>query len=557
MKITEQVSGSPLRVQRSLRGDNLRALTSGKAGKILPLAYFPLLREDAIRRGPVGVTVRMAETVHPLINAVVVKLYAHLVPFSAFERFSGMDEFNNSYAGDSEAASFFSTVKFGPNQPLWKTLGIHYRLNADVNAAPIEAYNTIVNFRRKARSKHLPLRDSLKRDTLARAFWSHPIMHDVVPDYEQALIDGEIPLGINFDALPPESLLPVTGLAYDRQQVAGFPNIPYGEQVTIYRHEDLPGGKYSAGHKDYGPSPPVNTSKHFGMKISDGRPDVYAVLPDLFEEMRTKGLSVSLSNIELAKQTVAFAKLRQQYQGIGDDHLIDLLMDAIRVPPESLRQPILIGSASGTIQMNERFAMDGENLDMSRTTGAVSLAMNLRTPPINTGGIVMVTAEITPEPLFERLGDRFITTVDPNELPQFLRDYLDPKKVELVENREIDTLHDSPDGLFGYRGLNRGWDRDYTRAGGKFSRPVNDAYVEDRQRFWVVESNNPTLTEDFYLVSNDLPYTPFADRTADPFEILTVSALQIEGNTVFGKKLHEDTGDYQAIVDRVIQEDEE
>lgn len=531
MKITEQVSGSPLRVQRSLRGDNLRALTSGKAGKILPLAYFPLLREDAIRRGPVGVTVRMAETVHPLINAVVVKLYAHLVPFSAFERFSGMDEFNKSYAGDSEAASFFSTVKFVPNQPLWKTLGIHYPLNADVNAAPIEAYNTIVNFRRKARSKHLPLRETLRRNTFARAFWSHPIMHDVVPDYEEALLDGAVtlePINSGLSSVPlrfksddPSYTLPV--------QAQFGHNLPVGDGFQrLYNR---------AG----------STQQQMDLKIQ--------MQP--FYDALTSEMTLSLSNIELAKQTVAFAELRQQYQGIGDDHLIDLLMDAIRVPPEALRQPILIGSASGTIQMNERFAMDGENLDMSRTTGAVSLAMNLRTPPINTGGIVMVTAEITPEPLFERLGDRFITTVDPNELPQFLRDYLDPKKVELVENREIDTLHDSPDGLFGYRGLNRGWDRDYTRAGGKFSRPVNDAYVEDRQRFWVVESNNPTLTEDFYLVSNDLPYTPFADRTADPFEILTVSALQIEGNTVFGKKLHEDTGDYQAIVDRVSQEDEE
>lgn len=530
MKITEQVSGSPLRVQRSLRGDNLRALTSGKAGKILPLAYFPLLREDAIRRGPVGVTVRMAETVHPLINAVVVKLYAHLLPFSAFSRFSGMDEFNRSYAGESHSPHFFDMRTSSSQSLFWRTLGIHHKVGENFNSAPLEAYNTVVNFRRRARSKHLPLRSNLA-GTLARAFWSHPIMHDVVPDYEEALIDGAVTLEpidsalssvpLRFKADDPSYTLPLNAnFSHQQTKVDGF--------QRLYNRD--------------------------GSNVDERNLEVQM---QPFYDALTSEMKLSLSNIELAKQTVAFAELRQQYQGISDEHLIDLLMDAIRVPPEALRQPILIGSASGTIQMNERFAMDGDNLDLSRTTGAVSLAMNLRTPPINTGGIVMVTAEITPEPLFERLGDKFLMTSDPNELPQFLRDYLDPKKVEIVENRQIDVLHDTPDGLFGYRGLNRGWDRDFTRAGGKFFRPIGDAYKEDRQRFWVVESNNPSLTEDFFLVSDDLPYTPFADRTADPFEILTVGSLQIEGNTVFGKKLHEDTGAYQAIIDRVTQEDGE
>lgn len=553
MKLSEFVQGNPIAVQRSMRGDNVRALTSCQPGKVVPLAYFPLLREDAIRSGQVGVTVRMAETLHPILNAVNVRLYAHLVPWSAFPRFEGMDDFNRSYAGEGDTP-FFDWDTTQKNTDVMQAMGLHFG-DGPWNRMPLEAYNLIVNWRRKVRSKHLPIRN-MARGQLARAFWSHPILFDVVPDYEQALLDGEVPLGVNLDSLPPDSQLRVSGIAYNNL-MTDEGTLPVGQSAKIVKGLSTSGGRYEAEFQSRGGTANIAGNDHIDFKISGttGRPQIYAHLPDIFAEMRQQGLSVSLSNFELAKQTVAFAKLRQQYQGIPEDHLIDLLMDGTRIPPESLRQPVLLGRASGVISMTERHATDGENLDMSRTTGSVTLGMRLRCPPINTGGIVLITAEITPEPLFERLGDKFLTTQHPDELPQFLRDYLDPRKVELVENREIDVLHSDPDGLFGYRGLNRAWDRDFTRAGGKFMRPASDAFKEDRQRFWVVETIDPTLTEDFYLVSSKLKNTPFADQNADPFEILTVSHQQIEGNTVFGKALHEDTGDYQAIIDRVVEKE--
>lgn len=530
MKLSEYVQGTPIPVQKSMRGSNYRNLTSSKAGEIIPLAYHVMLREDRIRHGTVSVSVRMAETVQAILNAVTVRVYAHLIPFSAFERFDGMDEFNRSYAGIGKngdpAVPFFETAEYRRNHVFWQSLGFHWPDGEDVNSAPVEAYNLLVNFRRRARSKHLPERDLDNTTTLARGFWSHPLLHDVVSDYELALMDGEIPL----DFTQPRA--PVSGIGVISTASAELS--PAGAVKTT-------AGQVSAPYNRFN-----NTSDLRILADEVGS----SAIPQIFAELADAGITLSLANIDLAKETVAFARARQQYQGISEPHLIDMLMDGLRVPPESLNQPQLLGSGVANIGMTERYATDGDNLDVSRTTGVATVQFPVRTPAINTGGIVLITAEIAPEPLYERLGDKFMGTTDPQDLPQFLRDFLDPKKVELVENKYVDVLHDQPDGLFGYRGLNRHWDIDVTRAGGKFFRTLDDAFVEDRQRFWVVETKNPSLTDDFYLVSRDLKYTPFADQNSDPFEILSVSALQIEGNTVFGKALHEDTGDYGAIIDR-------
>lgn len=274
--------------------------------------------------------------------------------------------------------------------------------------------------------------------------------------------------------------------------------------------------------------------------------------------MASAGISVSLANIELAKQMTSFAKLREQFSGLSDDHLIDLLMEGIRVPDEALRQPILLDRKSTVFTYAERHATDGASLDQSVTTGRAVLDMSIRTPPMNSGGVILVTVEIVPEPLFERLQDRFLAATAPSDLPNFLRDFLDPEKVDVVPNAYVDVLHDTPTATFGYAPLNHAWNRSLVRIGGRYYRPDPSTFVEDRQRFWSVEKENPALTTDFYLVDASLPHTVFADTLADPFEILTVGRLDIVGNTVFGKRLEEDDGHYSAIVadvdtSRVVQ----
>lgn len=102
MKTSEVISTSPIQTEKSVRGDEIRALTSCRAGRVVPVAYIPLLREDRVSKGSIRLSLKMAETIHPLMNAVNVTAYAHFVPFFAFERFTGMDAFNRSYQGVGE-----------------------------------------------------------------------------------------------------------------------------------------------------------------------------------------------------------------------------------------------------------------------------------------------------------------------------------------------------------------------------------------------------------------------------------------------------------------------
>ena len=524
---------------RSARG---RVLTSGDAGKILPLKYEWLHREDGVQSGKIRVNVEMMETSEMLMNGVGVTLYAHFVPMLAFDRFNGsMNELNASYKGENGVAGsvvpFFESNKYYNSgvieygnaydvdtnsgyssvNTFYQTMGMHVETQK-LNTTVVEAYNSIVNHRRKARSKSLPLRNVFDH-TLAEAFWFNNGMQNIVPDFDQALIDGEVQLnGLTFQA-------PI------RSEYAGG----YQGFTT-----DLNGTQTSDGR--------VPANKVDGV-INNGS----YLFENIWAELTSGGnATMSLADIDQARQTASFAKLRSMYDGIGDDFIIDLLMSGIRVPEEAMKQPILLGKQRAMIGFNQRYATDAANLDESATNGYATIDMSIRTPAMNTGGCILVTAEIVPEQLWERKKDYFLYTTDPDDLPNYLRDFLDPEKVAVVKNNHADVNHATPDGTFGYAPLNHEWQRDMVNVGGKYYRPANDAFDEDRAKIWSSEATNPTLNEDFYLCTG-LHKKVFADQTADSFEITAMTDLKIVGNTVFGAGLQEAdaTSDYDAITAQV------
>lgn len=148
------------------------------------------------------------ETAEILMNAINVRVMAYLVPTLAFDRFEGsMDQLNRSWSGEAfkglpvvpyvETAAFGAT---GANQ-VYKYLGLHAKPTAMVNTMYLEAYNQIWNFRAKNRSGDLTLRARLATD-LAPAFWTHERFKHIVPDFDQAVIDGEVALNVANAKLP-------------------------------------------------------------------------------------------------------------------------------------------------------------------------------------------------------------------------------------------------------------------------------------------------------------------------------------------------------------------
>jgi hypothetical protein len=552
MRMTEMVPSAPIQVQRSTRRDRGRVLTSADAGKVLPLKYIPMLREDAVKRGRVRVNIEMMETAELLMNGIRVDVMAHFVPMLAFDRFNGsMEELNRSYKGETgiggSVVPFFEKNKYfylgegvrdysnyGTDadtlqhaneyvqgmSDFYQCMGMHFN-TTEINTTVVEAYNAIVNHRRKARSASLPLRNAFDH-RLADAFWSLDNNH-IVPDFDQKLIDGEVALNaLTFQA-------PV------KARYATW----YGNNTI-----DSEANNGATGNGMYSPSSPSA-----GL-VDEG--DVY-LFSEMYAELTSGGnATMSLADIDQAKKTAAFAKLRSMYDGIDDEHIIDMLMEGIRVPEETMKQPILLSKKSTMIGYNQRYATDAANLDTSVTNGFASVECSIRTPQMNTGGVILITAEIVPEQLWERKKDYFLYETNPDNLPNYLRDVLDPEQVSVVKNDHLDVNHSTPNGTFGYAPLNHEYQRDMVNVGGKYYRPANDAFDEDRAKIWTVEQTDPSLSEDFYLVSG-LHKKVFSDQVADAFEITCISDMEITGNTVFGQRLLEAdaTSDYQEITDLV------
>lgn len=518
------LSTTPVQVSRSRRVDRARGVTTAKAGKVIPLRYIPLLREDRLSNTEVSITVEMAETVRPLRNAVYLNVEAWFVPFAAFEQFAGIDDFNRAYAkvvepGTSTVKPFMSTAAFAAND-IWNKLGVHGVPGAQVNLAPIQAYNTIINHMRKDRSPNLPVRT--ETDTsLAVAFWEANRFAHVVPNYDRSLIDGVVPLEA-------PTGLKITGMGI---QNAGTSPTSAGRRVT--------GGTLESGLGwaivDTGANGGANNLATVSIQQDPnnvGYPNIRAVVDG-------GAVHISLANIDLARQTAAFDALRKKYAGHDDDEIIELLMEGIRVPEYMERMPMLLAAQKTAFNFATRYASDGPNLDESVTNGVASLRMRLSMPATNTGGIVMVVGSAVPDQMHERRRDNFIATVDHDNWPKYERDSLDIEKVDNVLNCDVDISHATPAGIFGYEPMNYRWNRDFIRLGGDLYRPsAATPWDEDRAVLWVSEPVNPTLTADFYLATA-VNADPFADKLKDHLTFTVIHNAMIEGNTVFGPPLLE------------------
>lgn len=549
---SDRTKTTPISIQRTTRPMMHRTLTSMNAGLMTPIAAIPLLREDSVTRARFRLSFEMSETVEMLMNAVNVRCMAYLVPKLAFERYDGLDSLNRSYEkqpapGGGATVPWFSSqaAPAAGSNPILLAMGVHAKPGAQINTDYVEAYNAIWNFRAKNRSPDIPLRTNLET-TLAPAFWLHQTFAHIVPDFDQAIIDGEVPLNVVAGALP------VRGIGIGTAQPAST-----SKAFGVWQTGD------KAGSASYFEEGYVGS----GVKVPDTQGEAQIIvrrasnvgtspIPAIFAEMETNGITVSLSNIELARKTQAFAALRRQYNGHSDEWLIDLLMDGIQIPDMAWKQPMLLADESTVFGMAKRYATDGASLTDHVVQGATFVDMSFSIPRVSTGGVVMIVCEVTPEQLFERQKDPYLHATTVDVLPQFLRDTLDPEKVQVVTNDEVDVDHDSPSATFGYAPLNHSWMKSIPRVGGKFFRPeVDGAFDEDRQRIWAVETKNPTLSKDFYLCTT-MNYKPFVvtDANVDHFECLLSGEVSISGNTVFGGMLVEATNDYAEVLEEAPQD---
>lgn len=528
----ERMSTTALSVPRSIREHNQPIVLRGNPGVMVPIAAGGLLREDAIARGRLAVQIQMDETAEVLINPVSVRVSLWLVPWLAFERFSGRDEFEASYAGKpllpgGQTVPFIETIPRGleGDHPILDALGRPGAATDDISTMYIEAYNAIVNYRYANLSSDLQLRARLE-DALAPAIRERGRHRQMVPSFDQSAMDGGVDIDVeNAGSLP----LKGVGLWPSTDDAPGANVYESGSAGTVpYTRAGTVGeGRPNAAYFELDPS---------------GRPVARVEFDDL--EMR-----FSLAAIDRARKTQAFAELRKRFNAHDDDDLIDMLMNGIRMPEKMFEQPIHLGSRSAGFGFQKRYATDSANLDQTVVEGGSMVSMEFATPRIGTGGVIMAIAEIQPEALFEREQDPFLFTTNVDHYPQFVRDELDEQKVDLVKNRQIDTAHTDPDGTFGYEPLNHRWNVRTPAIGtGLLALQPVTTFSEDRARIWDNTPTDPALGTDWYLTS-DMPLDVFEYTSANrpPFEISGRIQMAITGNTVFGPPLVESEGDYDAV----------
>jgi len=513
----------PVPFPRTVRNPREMLNTSSRAGVVMPAGFIPLMPEDGIKAGSsVEILIQMEETEKMLGNAVHVRAHAHFVSYAALDRFEGIDSVMYAWAQKAGSASIVSLDSVSaPRVDFFKHFGEHLVLADDYNIDYVRAYNTVVNFRRSSVSKSLPVR-SEDASGVARALWGETALARIVPDWDAGLLEASAELTFGGTNLPLSGDADITGIRAATSTSKPQTRDPDG---TVH-----------------------NNQNHSTLHTNDvnGAFAISADLSSVFAQLSGGAGTVSLAAIENAKRTKAFAEMRARMSGTDDD-LIDLLMKGLSIPSNAYHDPILIGSSDVNINQTARYATDSANLDnyVANGVGAIRIPLNL--PTQTTGGFVVFTYEIVPEPVFARQADNFLQKTFV-ELPNALRDYLDTQPVQVVPNKFVDTLHTVPDGTFGYAPLNHDWSQARVKMGGRYLQGLSAvATDEDQQHIWSVRTVDPTLDEDSFLVPSDFAHDPFLDTIADPFIVRVQYSLMIEGITQFGPALYESTGDYAAV----------
>jgi len=540
----------PLSFPRTLRNDNQSLLTTGLAGEAIPFGFIPLFREDSAT-GRVTVVAELAEMPKPLENAVVGRLQTWAVSRSALPQFSGIDEFTHAYQGKNitqlgaagrtppalydtvSASAVYATAN---GSEFMRATGLTVEASETWNTDYVDSYILVQNFRLAAHSSKMTRYDYYQENNttalqLKPAFWPRNRFHSVVADYEQALLVGALDLDVSAGQVP-VSGIGTRGLA--------------GTNTGPFKESDGSTVSYTAGSWWTG------AAGGDDVFIRESATD--ANYPDVFADMASTTVTTTLASIDMARKQQSFAKAvaamdGNQFSGFNNDDVLILdLMNGFSVAPELLNRPWLLDSKTGVFGMSERHATDAANLDDSVTVGQLSLSTSINVPSMKYGGIIFSTFEFMPERLYPRSSDEYLKVTTEAQLPNALRDSLNPEPVEIVTNGEIDTAHGTPGGTFGYRELNGKWNRERTLIGGDFqSLTPGTPATAARTAMWQPEYVNPVLTSDHWLCPHPFPQDVFSVPGNDTITLSVRVDCTISGLTQFGQQLVEDNSEFADI----------
>lgn len=532
----------PLDFGMSVRPDIQSIKTTGKMGEVIPIFVGPVFRGDS-GSGYADIQVEAAEMPKPIANMLIMRAQSWVVPRPALPRFESTAEYAHSYqetdiTKEGVAArtppALFDTVGTGAiaaaqSSEFFRALGISLQASTAVNTDYVDAYILIHNFRKASYSKSLTRSDYYGENAttaleLKPAFWP-VVMSHVVPDYEQELVKGSLELDVIAGSIPVKGIgTNTTGTTAGDINVreSDGNDVTYGERVIgadIQLEIDADGA-------------------------SGGRPTIYAA-------MAGQAIGTSLADIDMARKTNAFAKYRATLAGTNysgynnDDVIVAELMQGFKVPEELFNRPFLLDSKTTALGFTERHATDAANLDDSSTTSNGKLRLSLNIPRMEWGGVYVTTCEVVTERLYPRQSDEYLYCTTPDDLPNSLRDSQVTEPVSVTLNRQIDALHSTPSGTYGYEPLNHKWKRNFTRLGGDF-RETTPGTPQSTSRIAVYQPDivDAVYADDHFLCPHPFPQHVFSAPSSDALTITASQDLSFMGITVFGEMISEDNSDF-------------
>lgn len=537
-------STAPMQFEQSRRIDQGSLKSSARAGVVSMFGAYPILRGDSAS-GQLSVDIELAEMPKPLLNGVNASVSAWFVPWSALPKFDGMDEFRASYQGETikgingierAVPKFFSTLSQGrvdtwTASDMFKQMGYHHADGLPLTDVILDSYNLVQNFRQSAYSSKLerrqyvtdPASSVAALTSLAPAFWAPGPFDRVVPDYDRALVVGQLDLDMVAGQVP------VTGITRSTSAPGAGQNARITATTTNVQIEG------------------ENLTDAINFEIDQTQQGI-------FGNFDGDTVTTSLRDIDTARKSQAFAKAAQAYFGgdydgfrQGDTYMAELLQ-GFSVPPEEHRRPWLLANTRVPFGFAQRFATDSGNLDASVSQGVAQAVLNVNLPRQEVGGTILVLVEVLPERVFERQFDNFLHTVETSDLPDAMRDVQRVEPVDMVPNYRVDTAHTDGSALYGWEPMNNIWQRSFTRLGGSFYQPDPAAPTnEARSAIWQAQVVDPVFSQDHFLAPQPFPHDVFADTTADAYEIVLRHSLSIVGSTQFGDVLAENMDVYDDI----------
>lgn len=544
-------NAAPVAFDMTRRMDNASILTSGKAGVVIPVSCVPLFRGDSAS-GRLAFDLELAEMPKPLENAVIARAQAWFVPRPALPQFSGLDEYTHAYQGEDitvlgasarTPASLYATVGTGAiaaaqSSEFFTALGLHLQAATAINTDYIDAYALVQNYRLSAHSSKMTRYDYYSEDAvtsleLKPAFWPPSRMHSIVPDYEAALVTGQLDLDISAGSIP------ITRVSNAGAWLVFDEGTDTGAGTEAALASNVSGGGTLRG---------TSSSNNLSLDPDGG-----------LEALLTgETIVTSLATLEKARATNAFAKARAQYagtnfSGFNDDDVITAeLMQGFAVPPELMHRPWLLDSKTVVFGLNERHATDAANLDDSVSTGRAGFSLSINIPKADYGGVMIVTVEVMPERLYERQRDEYLYVTAVEHLPNALRDVQRAEPVDTVLNSRIDQAHTSPNATFGYEPMNAKWKRERTTLGGEFRQTTPGTPITTaRTAIWQADYVDPAFTSDHWLCLHPFPQDVFSVPANDIVNIGVTQAITITGITQFGDELVEDNSDFATVAAEV------